>query len=174
VADLKLPNPSGLPPAIDAAFDEVIAPLQTWAGKVDGFGRWIDVPYSQEFFSASAGTWTVDAGDWRHFSYTVIGDVMLLRAHLQDTTTASVTNQLFLRLPPGFQCRDNWFIGTFAWWDATGAGTYGVGTALGTRAGNDSTRLNLVRDVLPTSTNWPSVTNLLSFGFDLRIPVVRL
>lgn len=170
---LVLPQPMGLEPSVDHAIDEILAPLQNWAGNVDAFGKWIDPPYSAEHFSASAGTWTVDAGDWRMFQYMVINDTMWLRAHLHDTTTASVTNQLFLRLPNGYQCRDIYFIGNFVWWDASGGGTYAIGAALGTRASNDPTRINLVRDILPSSTNWPSVTNLLSFGISLTIPIVR-
>ena len=37
---LKIPSPSGIPPEIDRAFDEIIAPLQAWADKEAGGKGW--------------------------------------------------------------------------------------------------------------------------------------
>lgn len=82
----------GIPPKIAEVFDTLLAAVQTWAGKIDGFGKWVDVPYDAKYFSSSAGTWTVERGDVMAFQYTVLQDLMLLRIDLTDTSTSSVTN----------------------------------------------------------------------------------
>lgn len=78
---------------------------------------------------------------------------------------------MFIQLPDGWRTRDNKFIGLVQWNDDTGAGTSGVGAVLGTREDNGK-HLNIVRDVLPTSTNWPNVTNLLALRLNVQIPVI--
>lgn len=152
--------------------NDLIASLQVWVGQQEGAGRWTDVPYSTALFGSSAGTWTVQAGDMRVYQYTVNQDLMRLRFHVVDSTTASMGNQLFVRLPDGWRCRDNQFLGLCYWADGTGGGTYGNGVVLGTQDSGGK-RLNIVRDVLPTSTNWPNATDLFNLGFSLTIPVIR-
>lgn len=169
---LVLPNPSGLEPAVDSAIDEILAPLQAWAGAVEAFGKWVDVPYSTEWFTSSAGTWTVGAGHVKVFQYAVIQDVMTLRLDIALSTTASMGNQLFVRMPDGWHCRDNRFLGLCQWNDDTGAGTYGIGTVLGA-TDSSGRRLNIVRDVLPSSTAWPNSTALFNLKFNIQIPVIR-
>lgn len=161
---------AGLTPMVSRAFEDVIASLQTWAGSVSAFGRWIDVAYDTKYFGSSAGTWTVQRGDVKVFQYTVLQDLMILRVSLGNTTTSGVTNQLFLTLPDGYKARDNQFMGTLVWHDDTGAGTYGVGAVSGLQS--NGRILNLVRDILPTSTNWPNVTDLLNIRMTIIIPVM--
>lgn len=108
---LILPSPIGLPPAIDAAFDEVIAPLQTWAGKVDGFGKFLDVPYDVTNFSTDSGTWTVTAGDQLMFKFAIVGDMMHVAFNFVDTTLSGVGNELRLRIPDGWAATSQEFTG---------------------------------------------------------------
>jgi hypothetical protein len=169
---LVLPVPQRVAPEIQSAFDEILAPLQAYLGKLDGFGRWVDVPYSTDLFSSSAGTWTVQAGDMKAYQYANVQDVLFLRMHVQSSTTTAMSAQLFVRLPQGWRCRDNLFLGVCAWADGTGGGTDGVGRVLGT-TDTGGRRLNLVRDVLPSSTAWPNSTNLFSLFFNIVVPVIR-
>ena len=113
--------------------NDLIASLQAWVGRQEGLGRWTDVPHSTSLFGSSAGTWTVSPGAMQVFQYTVVQDLMLLRVVLGGTTTSSMGNQLFVRLPDGWRCRDNKYLGVAQWDDATGAGTEGVGRVFGTQ-----------------------------------------
>ena len=96
---------------------------------------------------------------------------MFLRVIVGSTSTASIGNQLFVRLPDGWRCRDNKYLGLVQWDDATGAGTEGVGKVFGTQDAGGK-RLNIVRDVLPVSTNWPNATETFSLRMNLTIPVI--
>ena len=152
--------------------NDLIASLQVWVGQQEGAGRWTDVPYSTALFGSSAGTWTVDQGDLQVYQYVVNQDVMFLRLVVASSTTASMGNQLFVRLPDGWRCRDNKYLGFVQWNDDTGAGTEGEGKVFGTQDAGGK-RLNIVRDVLPTSTNWPNSTENFGLRFNLVIPVIR-
>jgi len=165
---LVLPDLDALDPKTKTALEDVLAAIQVWAGKVDGLGKWIDVAHSNGFYSSSAGSWTVGVRDQRVFQYSVLQDLMLLRVHIVDSTTASMGNQLFVQMPDGWRCRDNQYLGQCYWTDGT---TYGIGTVLGT-LDSGGRKLNIVRDVLASSTNWPNATDSFNLGFNLQIPVM--
>lgn len=164
----------GIPPRIAEELDQILAAIQIWTGKSEGFGKWVDVPYSAGLFSQSAGVWTVEAGDMRVFQYMVVEELMFLRIDLFHTTTsAAIGPSLFVFLPPGWRCRDNRIIGLTEWDDDSGAGTYGTGTVVGTSGDPVGRKMNIVRDVLPTSTNWPVSSDTLSLRMNLQVPVIR-
>jgi hypothetical protein len=114
----------------------------------------------------------VQSGDVQINQYALINDVMQWRMVIAAATTASMGSQLFLRLPDGFRCRDNKFIGFVQWDDGTGAGTEGVGKVFGTQD-QGGRRLNIVRDVLPASTAWPNSAGNFGLRFNLTIPVMQ-
>ena len=163
----------GIDPRVADELDQILASIQTWAGKSEGLGKWTDVPYSAVLFGQSAGVWTVEPGDMQLYQYTIVQDMMFVRLILFHTTTsAAIGPSLYVSLPDGWRCRDNHYIGVVEWDDDSGGGTYGTGTVLGT-LGSTGRRMNIVRDVLPSSTNWPIATNTLSLRMNLTVPVIR-
>lgn len=164
----------GLDLKVAAQLDQVLASIQTWAGKQDGAGRFVDVPFNAGFFRSSVGAWTVDAGDYRIFKYAVQQELMDLRvAIIGSTTDAAVTNDLRILIPGGYRVADQYFMGTFQW-NAETAAVDGVGRAFGMPGPTENNWLRLLRDTLATSTNWPaSETNTFNMQLNLRIPVYR-
>ena len=96
-----------LPPIVRDELEQVIAAVQAWAGKIDGTGRWTDVPYAAGNFSAVNGTWTVDAGDQSIYQYWLSGDIMHLAFGLSMTTITNVTGGLRILLPAGYRIAGN-------------------------------------------------------------------
>lgn len=64
-------------------------------------GEWIDVPYNAANFTASVGTWDVEAGDQIEYSYSIVGKTMFLKFRIQ-TTNVSNASQLRVAIPGGF------------------------------------------------------------------------
>src|SRR5690242_7531971 len=95
----------GMPGGINSETEDVFVAIQTWAGKVDGLGRWVDVAPSATNFSCRTGSWQVRVGDIQIQQYSVLQDLMLYRLSLFHTTTTGIGNQLFVNLPEGWACR---------------------------------------------------------------------
>lgn len=165
---------SGLPAVVASAIDDVVAPIQAWAGQVDGAGRWVDVPYDARLYQSVTGTWTVNRDTHRSYRYTVLQDVMFLRVLLQGTTTgAGMGNDLRIRIPDGYELTDTGFVGV-AQWNADTAGIDGLGRVFAS-AGADRTVLRIVRDVLAASTAWPSgETGTFGLRLNVTLPVARV
>ena len=165
-------DPAGLPPVTVSALDDLIAALQTWAGKIEAFGKWRDVTYSQGIYSANAGAWTVDSGDQLAHRYCVIGDVMLLHVWLSTTATgAGMGSQLRVTLPDNRRLlvpRSSAVFGTLAW-DGTAAS--GTGVIAGDPS-PDNWRIRLLRDL--DGTAWPSSDTDIDIGFTAVLPLVPL
>ena len=163
-------DPAGLDPKIVNALDELIVAIQTWAGKQDGAGKWVDVPYDSSFYRATAGTWTVQQGDQRVFRYTVLQDVMILRIALIGTATdANVTNDLRVLIPGNYRATDQQYLGAFSW-NAEAAALSATGMAFAMASPNDR-YVRLLRDTLATSTNWPASETGLNIQGTFLIPV---
>jgi hypothetical protein len=104
---LILPTPSGLPPAVENAFDEVLPPLQTWAGKVDGIGKWVDATIDSSILrvDGAGNSWAIGAMNLptASYCYTIVGDTMILSLFLFNTalTIAAAQNSIYVRIPNG-------------------------------------------------------------------------
>ena len=71
-------------------------------GRTVPLGSWIAVPYAASDFSASAGVWTVEAGDLVPFRYTLIGKTMIVNFRLFPTTLSVGATQLRAKIPGGY------------------------------------------------------------------------
>ena len=169
-------DPAGLTPATISAFDELIAGLQTWAGKsVDAAGKWSDVGFSAGNFTSTTGTWVVGQDDIIVYRYAVIGDTLLYNVRVARTTTTGTPNALIIDLPPGYLAdvqvgRGDFNIGTVHWL----ATLNGVGVAYVQYLRDNITRadhqISMYRDIPGTA--WPNETNNLIVEFNLVIPIV--
>ena len=174
---LLLPSDTtGLPAAVADALEERDAAIQGWASKeIGALGKWIDVPYSQSLYraEASGGVWTVEQRDHRVFQYTVLQDLMILEVTvIESTTNASTGAVLQVRLPDGYQAVNNYFVGCCYYSTTTlfGTGVVYGGTASSTPGYN---YLRVLRDILPTSTAFPNVTDELNIGFVAKVRVTK-
>lgn len=100
-------DPAGLEPKVVGAIDEIIATVQTWAGKSDAWGRWVS-PTLQTGALRIDGTgnaWNVTgSAAVARTHYTIIGDTMLLNFYVVNTalTVAAATNTAYVRIPDGY------------------------------------------------------------------------
>jgi len=75
------------------------------ATRATAMGYWVANPYVAGDFTASAGTWTVDAGDMSSFRYMIIGKTLFYSIRLLNTSTsAGMGTQLKIKVPGGFSC----------------------------------------------------------------------
>lgn len=65
-------------------------------------GAWISVPYNAGDFTATAGTWTVDAGDVNTFAYYVQGKSVTVNLFISTTSVSANPTGLLVALPHGF------------------------------------------------------------------------
>lgn len=101
----------GMPSGITDDMEMVLAAIQTWAGRLDAFGRWTDATLrGGDFLIDGAGnSWVVPgsgAGSkTSQVSYMVYGNAMLVNLDLRSTTLTVATSQnaLFVRIPDGYQ-----------------------------------------------------------------------
>jgi hypothetical protein len=73
--------------------------------QIDGIAatppNWLAVPHSAANFTASTGTWTVDAADQVNYSYSMVNaNTLVLTFDLRTTSVSAATQFLFLKLPP--------------------------------------------------------------------------
>lgn len=71
-------------------------------GRTIALGEWIAVTYAAGNFTASTGTWTVDAGDQITYAYTLIGKTMHLAFYIDTTDVSAAAAHLRLAIPGGF------------------------------------------------------------------------
>jgi hypothetical protein len=168
----------GMPEGITDEMEMTLAAIQTWAGKLEGAGRWTDVQATTEeplasYFSSSAGTWTVGAGVVQAFRYAIVQEMLFFRVIVSgSSTSAGMGNDLRVRLPGGFRTTDNGYLGPVQWDDSSGGGVSGIGSVFGLKAPQNNV-VRLVRDVLPASTAWPSaLTSSFSVRLNLTIPII--
>jgi hypothetical protein len=66
------------------------------------FGAWTRVAHSAGHFTASAGTWTVDAADQVEYQYSLVGKTMTLRYDIRNTDVSNAGVTLKIAIPGGF------------------------------------------------------------------------
>jgi hypothetical protein len=64
-------------------------------------GAWTAVPYSGANFTASSGTWTVDAGDVTTLAYTLVGSTMTVAFEIAASEVSAAAGQLRIAIPGG-------------------------------------------------------------------------
>jgi hypothetical protein len=93
------------------------AALGSWQG-----GAWTTPTYAAGNFTASAGTWTVDAGDVTTYRYLQIGKTMVVAFTILTSTTSTTPNALKIAIPnSGVANVQTWSSGTCR---DTGAGGF--------------------------------------------------
>ena len=166
-------DPAALTPATAAAFDELIASLQTWAGKsVDATGKWQDVAYFSGDYTQSTGTWTVDQGDQDTYRYAIVGDIMIINVRLVDTSTTAAIPELRIRIPEGYNIDvfgANVTAGVLSWDGSAASGTGIIGLGASTTTDGTANMLRLARDY--DATVWPTEAQALDIGFTVMVPV---
>lgn len=120
---------------------------------------WRVVDYDATDFTATGGTWTVQAADVVDYKVArLAADVLAVQFHFKLTSTGvGVTSPLLIRLPRGFVIHPTASqLGPLAYEDNGGATAMGIVVADGASA--FPTQLQLLR--LPLPTNWTaSATN---------------
>jgi len=67
-------------------------------------GVWINVPYSAGLFTASTGTWTVEAGDFGYLRYMIVGKTCTVSFNIATSTNSASTTYLYIALPAACTC----------------------------------------------------------------------
>lgn len=114
-------------------------------------GAWLGITFSGTNFTASTGTWTVDAGDVKTFLYYLNGTEFTLQFSLELTSVSATPNQLRITIPLGF-VNKNYSLVTSALIDDNAAAS--VGGYVFIQAG--STLLNISKFGL---TNYATAVN---------------
>ena len=71
-------------------------------GRSVAMGIWTTVTYAAGNFTASAGTWTVDAADQTTFKYMLIGKTLFVNFVIANTDVSDAGVSLRITLPGGF------------------------------------------------------------------------
>lgn len=185
---LFLPHePSGLDPVTQNRLDDIITALQTWAGQIEGFGKWVNVPYDAGNYGANLGIWTVEQADYVSYRYTVIGSTMIMEVTVVSSSTdANIDSGLTVRLPVGYQVdisqgvnvvNTNWVAGHAHYYVSGGISGTGIVKPAwdgGYSALNDKRGiLGIFRDL--NETGWTSgISNALEIGMMAIFPVIKV
>ena len=70
-------------------------------GRTTPMGHWIDVPFNAANFTATAGTWTVTAGNVLMNAYTLIGKTLYWVILIAASSVSATTPDLRITLPAG-------------------------------------------------------------------------
>jgi len=110
---------------------------------------WIDVPFAAGNFTASAGTWTVAAGDVNLYRYITTDQMMLIEFALENTTTSSgMGTNLYLSTPNYISAQNTYNTGFVA-----AQGNIDEIGMISTRSGANATSVSLTR---AAGSSWPS------------------
>jgi len=71
-------------------------------GRSVAMGEWSAVPFNAADFTASVGTWTVEAADIITFRYTLIGKTMIVSLYIQTTAISGAPTELRIKIPAGY------------------------------------------------------------------------
>ena len=128
-------------------------------------GEWTACSFSAGDFTASTGTWTVDAGDVAKCGYTLIGKTMHLDLKVSFTDVSATPSQLRFAIPGGFIQSGN-PVNVPAWGnDAGGAfGNNFLASASGVRI--EITKADIVSNFTATSSDNTSLS--LSVTFEVQ------
>lgn len=108
---LGLPGAQELPGPIQKTLRQFAASIQAWAGRVEGVGKWVGVPYSTSHFSSDVGGWTCPEGGYALYGYRIVGDSMQVAFRFLRTTITGTPAQLWLRLPNGYRATSRHYTG---------------------------------------------------------------
>ena len=98
-------SPAGANPRAPTVIVSMLATgAITERGRTVPMGEWISIPYSAANFSATGGTWTVEAGDYIRCEYTLIGKTAILSFWFDDTTVSGTATELLMTLPAVLTC----------------------------------------------------------------------
>lgn len=94
-------------PAGSAGVVTIEAPIETTStikerSRSVPLGEWTAVAHAGGNYTASSGTWTVDAGDQSTFAYTLIGKTMIVSFSLNDTALSAAPSTISVVIPGGF------------------------------------------------------------------------
>lgn len=151
-----------LAPGAGAAVYEYDATTGRWVIVAHEQGAAIAVAYSAGNFTASAGTWTVDAGDVGNFSYYLKGRHLSVDLFLSTTSVSATPATLNTLIPNGYTvAKTKRQIGAML---DNGTGTTGFLQVSAT-----GTTIGAFRDV--TAANWATAVNTtyVLAGIDLEI-----
>lgn len=153
-APLASPALTGTPTAPTAAPGTTTTQLATTAFVAAGFSalaNWIDVPFNNANFTASAGTWTVIAANQITLAYTIINGTAFFVMTVDNTTTSVATVRLFVTLPATVPIGSRTMNSPLTYYCSGGTGT-------GLLEIGPSRTVGLLRDILGTP--WPAGPSL--------------
>jgi hypothetical protein len=79
---------------------------QEFYNQIDALiGPWVAVPFSAADFTASAGAWTVSAGNIQNNRYTQIGQTVIWSLSITGSSLTATPAELYIRMPSGFVMR---------------------------------------------------------------------
>ena len=64
-----------------------------------GKAVWVDLTFNAADFTATTGTWTVQAGDVQFLRYMLIGKLCIFRMAISSTVLSNITQELRFALP---------------------------------------------------------------------------
>lgn len=88
-------------------------------------GAPIDVPYNAADFTASSGSWTVDAGDLLAYNYYLQGRTLFVHLYCATTSVTGTPNTLRVTLPNSYKILNRAALCTLMYINATGGWTAG-------------------------------------------------
>jgi hypothetical protein len=124
----------------------VWTPIQTYIG-----GTWTVPAFNAGHYTASAGSWTVDAGDRVIFQYTVVGKTCILNFQISATDVSSTPASLRVTVPGGFTINGT-FRSVILVSDAGGAAAFGYAVA------DSATSSTLIYFTKADGTNWTATS----------------
>jgi hypothetical protein len=133
--------------------------------RTTAMGDWIAVSYLATDFTASAGTWTVGAGDVGSFRYMLVGTTLTVAFYLETTSVSATPAALYLKVPGNFKIARQIF-NTFAYDDN---GVLGIGVAQVAPAA--PTLIGLYNDVRGTAL-WAVAVNTTAVAGQISFEVV--
>ena len=131
--------------------------------------HWQDVAYASVTFTASAGVWTVTAGQMVAYKYALLQDLLLISWDFESSTTGvGMTTELIFTLPNNLKA-----VTSAAGWTGfhefkTSGGSGEVGFSI-IQASPNNNRVSLQR---PALTNWPSSDTLTSLRGNMMLQVL--
>lgn len=90
--------PTGISDELEQAFATIVA-------QVGAIGKRVDIPFQTRYFSVDTGTITVTEGNLRVFSYTILGDHLLVIFDLVGMSVTGTPNIITITAPEGFRMR---------------------------------------------------------------------
>ena len=124
-------------------------------GRSAAVGEWTAVAHDAANFTASSGTWTVEAADQQFFSYAIIGKTMFVSFAINSTSVSATPGTLSIKVPGGFSIAS---VAARAFFQAVDNGTV---TAAGmTNTAASATSFDLFKDT--NGTAWSTSTNSTS------------